>query len=106
MSEQVIGQADGTEVEAKFGLRKLKLAQVSQIQGTTANMHIHWWNFSESVLDYIAYTIKIDELPYKHPWASVLGYMIKHTQSDVSKLPILMGSLSLTMQYWWSTDEL
>ena len=71
-SEQVIGQADGTEVIVKTTTKKVKLEQVTQIQWATANIRIlvellcRGELNSSSLLDYMAYTIKVGELADKY----------------------------------------
>ena len=78
--EHVVDSADGTQVVFRTGPRKPKLETVSPMQWCAANLKIMVDLLRErtltqrSVMDYIAYTIKVAELANKFTWLSVLQY--------------------------------
>ena len=78
--EEIVGQAEGTQVIVRSGARRIKLEQVSPMQWSAANLRIMIDLLREgqlqphSILDYVAYTIKVSSLATPYTWPSVLQW--------------------------------
>ena len=77
--EEIVGQAEGAQVIVRSGAKR-EQEQVSPMQWSTANLRILIDLLREgqlqpqSILDYLAYTIKVSSLATLYTWPSVLQW--------------------------------
>ncbi len=78
--ETVVQGTMGSQVVLKSGPKRPKLESVSPMQWSGANMRIlvelltKGMLQQQSIMDYIAYTVKVSELAESYMWQSVLAY--------------------------------